>query len=188
MSVHTIITNPGIYFITFTCFRWINLIQRTESYDLFYDWFGLLHIKNHPILGYVIMPNHAHLLLYYSGGQKLNTIIGNGKRFMAYKIADRLNEKKDYKLLYLLGNAVRKDDKLNGKKHEIWIPGFDSKPCRTEPFILQKLNYIHFNPCCGKWKLANRPTEYIHSSAAFYDLGRLTCPHLKDYRDFLSLL
>ena len=100
MSVHKPIQRPGIYFITFTCYNWLQLIDITNSYDLVYDWFDILSSKGHSIVGYVIMPNHIHLLLYYAGGkQKLNVIIGNGKRFIAYGIIKRLEEKQEIKLL-----------------------------------------------------------------------------------------
>ena len=37
--------------------------------------------------------------------------------------------------------------------------------------FLQKLNYIHNNPCQLKWNLANNPEEYKYSSAANYING-----------------
>ena len=37
--------------------------------------------------------------------------------------------------------------------------------------IEQKLNYIHDNPCIGKWNLAESPVDYIHSSAHYYITG-----------------
>ncbi len=38
-------------------------------------------------------------------------------------------------------------------------------------FYLQKLSYIHNNPCSGIWKLAESPVDYIHSSAKYYATG-----------------
>lgn len=35
----------------------------------------------------------------------------------------------------------------------------------------QKLDYIHHNPCKGKWNLATAPIEYEHNSAKFYITG-----------------
>ncbi|HQW94141.1 MAG TPA: hypothetical protein PKY28_13620, partial [Ferruginibacter sp.] len=35
----------------------------------------------------------------------------------------------------------------------------------------QKLDYIHFNPLSGKWKLANDDLGYFYSSARFYETG-----------------
>ena len=59
----------------------------TKAYDLVYNWFDILVSANHAITGYVIMPNHLHMLLYFAGAiQSLNIIVGNGKWFIAYHI------------------------------------------------------------------------------------------------------
>jgi hypothetical protein len=40
------------------------------------------------------MPNHLHVILHFhNAGFSLNAIIANGKRFMAYEIINRLEEK-----------------------------------------------------------------------------------------------
>ena len=92
MSVHTKIDKEGIYFITFTCSSWLPLIELSQGYNTVYNFFRLpLIVKGHTVLAwYVIMPNHLHLLLHYNGGKSLNTVIGNGKRFMAYEIVSLL--------------------------------------------------------------------------------------------------
>ena len=186
MAVHTLITQPGIYFITFTCHQWIHLIEKTNGFDLVYNWFDVLSTKNHKVTGYVIMPNHLHLLLHYSGGrQSLNTIVGNGKRFIAYDIIERLGQQNEKLLLTRLQAEVKPKDKSRGKKHEVWKDSFDVKECRTEKFILQKLNYIHNNPCTGKWRLVEHPHQYLHSSALFYLNGKHKNYPVKDYREFL---
>ena len=150
MSIHTRIDKEGIYFITFTCCRWLHLIESSQGYDSVYNFFSALKNQLHTILGYVIMPNHMHFLLHYSGGKSLNTVIGNGKRFMAYDIVDLLKQRGEHTLLQKLSAEVKDKDRSRGKKHEIWIDGFDVKECRTEKFILQKLVYIHENPVRGK--------------------------------------
>jgi REP element-mobilizing transposase RayT len=77
----------GIFFITITCYKWIPLIQITNTYNAVYKWFNYLKEKGHYIAGYVIMPNHIHALLAFSKTDKnINKIIGNGKRFLAYEI------------------------------------------------------------------------------------------------------
>ena len=112
--------------------------------------------QGNPIVGYVIMPNHHHFLLNYTTTEKtLNTIIGNGKRFMAYKMVKKLQLANKTILIDLLQKAVEPKDRARGKKHQVWKAGFEVKPCRTEKFLLQKLNYIHDNPINGKWKLSN---------------------------------
>lgn len=187
MSVHKPVSEPGIYFITFTCYQWLRLIELTKGYDMVYNWFNVLTSAGHTVTGYVIMPNHLHLLLYFAGGkQSLNMIIGNGKRFMAYEIIKRLTEQNETGLLTKLQHAVQPKDKSRGKKHEVWEDSFDVKECRTEKFILQKLHYIHNNPCSGKWMLADSSIHYQHSSASFYISGKQGGYAVKDYREFMN--
>jgi REP element-mobilizing transposase RayT len=186
MPVHKPVTEPGIYFITFTCHQWQPLIELTNGYDLVYNWFTIMQNKDHTVTGYVVMPNHIHLLLHFTGGHSsLNTVVGNGKRFMAYHIVKRLEQNNQQSILHKLQESVENKDKTRGKKHEVWEDSFDVKECRTEAFILQKLTYIHNNPCSGKWKLADSTIDYTHSSALFYINGKHASYVVKDYREFL---
>lgn len=183
MPVHKPITEKGIYFITYTCYKWLPLIDRTNCYDTVYRSFDVLKKRSHAILGYVIMPNHLHLLVYYHGGQRsLNFEIGEAKRFIAYEIIKRLKKTGDTFLLQQLESAVQSKDKSRGKLHEVWEDSFDCKECRTEKFIFQKLQYIHHNPCRGKWKLVEDPLDYPYSSISFYISGKLGLYPVTDYR------
>ena len=47
--------DSGHFFITFTCYNWLSLIEMTNSYDLIYNWFDVLKKQGHYITGYVIM-------------------------------------------------------------------------------------------------------------------------------------
>lgn len=173
MPVKRQITEPdGVYFITFTCHQWLPLIAQTNSYDLVYNWFNHLKEKGHFITGYVIMPNHIHALIAFrNSSQSINTIVGNGKRFIAYEIIKRLKEQDEQKLLHHLHLSVEAKDLERNKKHEVWEDSFDWKECRTNNYMRQKLDYMHDNPCKGKWKLALAPVDYEHSSAKFYLTG-----------------
>lgn len=93
MPVHKPVSETGIYFITFTCHQWLPLLELVNGYDCVYNWFTVLRDKGHIVTGNVIMPNHIHLLLHFEGGSSsLNTVVGNGKRFMTYEIVKRLKD------------------------------------------------------------------------------------------------
>ena len=173
MPVKTTITyNCGMFFITYTCHQWISLIDRINGYDIIYNWFDHLKSKGHFINGYVILPNHVHVLIsFINARQSINTIIGNGKRFMAYEIIERLKKNDETTLLNQLSASVEIKRKENKKLHEVWEVSFDWKDCRSNEFVWQKLNYIHNNPCKEKWQLAINPIEYLHSCAKFYLTG-----------------
>ena len=64
---------------------------------------------------------------------------------------------------------VNATDKARKKMHKVFEPSFDWKECRTDKFIVQKLNYMHSNPCVAR--LCVQPEEYEHSSAKFYITG-----------------
>jgi REP element-mobilizing transposase RayT len=168
----TIPYNSGTFFITFTCHKWLPLIEKVNGYDIIYNWFTHLKNNGHYLNGYVIMPNHVHALISFTATkQSINTIIGNGKRFMAYEMIKRLQQNKETDLLLQLQNNVEASRKANNKQHEVWELSFDWKECRSREFTMQKLDYMHNNPCVKKWNLCNSPAEYAHSSAKYYITG-----------------
>ena len=111
-------------------------------------------------------------------------MLANAKRFLAYEIIKRLEELNQGAILVKLQNAVTPDERLRNKKHRVFQASSDIKPCYTEQFILQKLNYIHNNPLQEQWKLATSPELYPHSSASFYQLNKqhemVKITHYKD--------
>ena len=96
----------ALYFVTFTCYRWLPLFEITKLYDNIYKWFQYLETKEIKIFGFVIMPNHIHLLIYLPEiAPELMIVIGNAKRFMAYEIVKRLQNRND--ILETLENGVK---------------------------------------------------------------------------------
>lgn len=181
----TIPEKDGVYFITFTCARWLPLFNLTNSYNIVYNWFNVLKKAGHYIIGYTIMPNHVHTIIaFHNTGKTINSIVGNGKRFMAYSLVMALESQHQIQILHQLKDWVNKTQKLDNKQHEIFEPSFDWKECRTEKFIVQKLNYIHNNPCVAG--LCTIPEEYEHSSARFYitgEQGTYTITSFMELRD-----
>ena len=92
MSTH--ITHPNsqsFYFITFTCYQWRSLLEKSLIYDFFPGWISEITKRGVLTCGYVIMPNHIHMLVYVQKNSKgLNHVIGEAKRFLAYEIVSRL--------------------------------------------------------------------------------------------------
>jgi REP element-mobilizing transposase RayT len=183
MSVRKQITDyEGIYFITFTCYKWLSLIDKVNGYEIVYQQFDYLKQQGHYIVSYVIMPNHVHALIAFrNSGKTINSIVGNIKRFMAYEIGARLKASKENELLTTLAAGVNNTDKKRGKLHEVFEPSFDCKECSDNKRINQKLNYMHDNPCTGAWDLANSPIAYPHSSAQFYITGEQGIYEIMNY-------
>lgn len=178
-------TNAALWFITFTCYEWKPLIEITSSYDLVYKWFQYLKEKEiADIICFVVMPNHIHVILLLRQTEKsLNTIVANGKRFMAYEIIKRLTEKEEAIILSELESAVSERERNKGQKHKVFQDSFDGKDIQTEKFLFQKMDYIHRNPVSGKWSLVKDFTTYEHSSASFYELEIIKHFEPKHYKD-----
>lgn len=70
----------------------MNLIDISDCYFAFFKWFNHLKLLKIQILGYVIMPNHFHGILFIPDEfpKSLNYVVSNGKRFIAYKIIKQL--------------------------------------------------------------------------------------------------
>ena len=62
------------------------------------------------------MPNHVHAIISFTETpQSINTIIGNGKRFMAYEIIKRLQQMGESEILAELSKGVEAKRKANKK-------------------------------------------------------------------------
>jgi len=180
--------NEGVYFVTFTCANWLPLFQMVDGYKYVSKWFDYLQSQNHCILGYVIMPNHVHCIIAMrNSGKPLNTIVGNGKRFMAYALVSELKSKGLENILLQLVNGVNNTQKAMGKKHEVFEPSFDWKECGRLDVLQQKLDYIHWNPCKGEMPLVANPQDYLHSSASYYLTGKHAEYEVTDYMKILDM-
>ena len=171
MSVRKKIDEPnGVFFIRFTCACWLPLFELTDGYDAVYKWFNYLKEQKHHIIAYVIMPSHVHVMIAFSTTRiSINTIVGNGKRFMAYELVKKPQALGNKTLLEEMASWVNTTEQLQNKKHQVFEPSFDRKECYSIRFMQQKADYIHLNPC--KAGLVNIPEEYKHSSTLYYYTG-----------------
>jgi hypothetical protein len=96
------------------------------------------------VAGYVIMPNHLHVLLYLShSGTSLNILVGEGKRFMAYAIVSGLKKARKENLLRELEEGVT----LPGARFQ--LPGGGVNWFRRS-----------WHPVTGIWQLLMSPTYH----------------------------
>jgi len=162
-----------LYYVTFTCYDWLPLIKLTDGYDIVYEWFRRIKAKyNIQVASYVIMPNHIHCILNFpEKGFSLNTIIKQGKIFMARKILDRLKASGQWDVLTQLSAGVATNRQERGQKYCVFNRSFDAKAILSRKFLEQKVNYIHLNPVRGNYNLVEDWRDYPHSSAGFYEFG-----------------
>jgi REP element-mobilizing transposase RayT len=81
--------------------------------------------KGFSILGYVIMPNHVHLLIHAPEGASINALLANAKRFLAYDILERLRTSGDHDTLVQLRQGLRPGDVQRGQQHRVFATSSD---------------------------------------------------------------
>ena len=155
-----------LYFFTATILNWKFALMNDERKELVIESLRFLKENDRiKIYGFVIMPNHIHLLwqnnLEYNNKWKQLTQ-GSLLKFTANIILRNMDPRE--KALYKVDAKDR--------THQIWEREPLWVECHNMQIAEQKLNYIHNNPCQERWKLVSLAPEYKYSSAGFYETGR----------------
>jgi putative transposase len=122
------------------------------------------------LLGYVIMPDHLHLLLWWDkeekAGLSVSKLMQGIKGATARWIINLMRAKGLEQMLQsTLRNANSKSHRQN-IKYRLWQPGFYDYNVYSEEKFLEKLNYIHSNPV--KAGLAPSQENYKWPSWSLY--------------------
>lgn len=128
------------------------------------------------IYGYVIMPNHLHLLWMIKGLNGKESPAGSFAKFTAHLFQKHLRSTNQELL-----NQYQSDKK--DRSYQFWKRDPLAIPITSKKALLQKLEYIHNNPLQEKWQLANTPENYRCSSASFYLTGNDEFGILTHYDD-----
>jgi putative transposase len=136
-----------LHFITFSCFHRAPLLSSTSARDTFVAalervrcWYGLY------VAGYVIMPEHVHLLLSEPERGSLRTV------------------------LQILKQAVSRRLARPGKRNApFWQARYYDFNVWSDRKRIEKLRYMHRNPV--KRGLCERPEDWQWSSFRHYLTG-----------------
>lgn len=152
-------------FFTATIFNWHRLLDDDKYKNIIISSLKFLVVNNRIILnGFVIMPNHIHLIWQMKEGIKRANVQRDFLKFTAQQIKFDLQQNNPG-LLKLFKVDVKDRD------YQIWEHRPLSVSLWSREVMRQKLDYIHRNPIHHKWKLADTPEDYHYSSAKFYHLN-----------------
>jgi len=116
------------------------------------------------LYGFVIMPNHIHLLLELLSSDK-TSFQRNFNKYTSQKIIQNMIQNNlQNELLSYKSNQV---DRI----YQIWERRPKWIQIQNNLILNQKLEYIHKNPISKKWDLANSDQDYLWSSAKAYFTG-----------------
>jgi len=137
-------TEGGYHFLTFSCYRRLRLFNDNQSRTVFEETLEALR-RGHRffVFGYVIMPEHVHLLVSEPKLQSLSDT-----------------------LRVLKGQTSRK---LKGARLQFWQRRYYDFNVLTQRKFVEKLKYMHRNPV--KRGLVEKPEDWPWSSYRRYLTG-----------------
>lgn len=154
-----------IYFYTASIVDWKFLLRRNHYKQIIVQSLSYLVVHNKiRVYGFVIMPNHIHLLweLLEMNGRELPH--ASFMKYTAHCFLQQLRSKKSDMLQEFTSKA-------EGRVFEFWQRNALAVHVYSPDVIYQKLEYIHNNPVQGRWLLAESPLDYKFSSANYYETG-----------------
>lgn len=170
-----------IYFVTSKAYQSKTIFNEAKNCQLFCKILKDCKIKyKFKLFGFVIIPNHIHLLLMPNDKMNISEVIHRIKGNFAYQYLMARNHK---------GSATRRDDRWLDKNNPLfrvadplWVEGTKRQRLRIRPIwqksfydhairndldFIEKLNYIHGNPI--KHGLTDNLDNYPWSSYHHYN-------------------
>ena len=142
-----------LHFITFSCYHREPFFATSSARRVFEEtledvrrWYGV------EIKGYVVMPEHVHLLLSEPERSSLRVVIQMLKQITAQKIGPKLSHASQ-----------------NSGRRRFWQARYYDFNVRTREKQIEKLRYLHRNPV--KRGLVEKPEDWEWSSFRHYATG-----------------
>lgn len=153
-----------LHFITTSCYRRRPLLDGRRSRDLFLQVLERVRRRYHfAVIGYVVMPEHVHLLLGEPERGNPSLVMQAVKQGFARRV---LRSNSDRRQTKLAGNAGLGD----GLSDHVCQRRFYDFVVFTEKKRVEKLRYMHRNPV--KRGLVLEPQQWPWSSFCDYAEGR----------------
>ncbi|OJW73438.1 MAG: hypothetical protein BGO68_02130 [Candidatus Amoebophilus sp. 36-38] len=169
----------NIFFTSTTCYCKLHLLAIGNSMQILAQSLNFCSNKYQAaILGYVLMPNHIHFILHVPDGAKRIDFMRDFKKFTSIKTRQEIEK-------YRPGDLENLRYKKDSQVFKVWQDRFDELYLESRELLHIKLNYIHTNPLQSHWNLSQKPEEYLHSSAMFYEQGIQNTVNLSHYMDFI---
>jgi REP element-mobilizing transposase RayT len=157
----------GIYHVRLSTHPGFGMLVNDEDFQIIQDAIMFMHKRKCILIAFVIMPNHAHLLI-----QPLP---------MIDKLSAWCDYTEQYRLEQILGGIKSYSSRRINRRHgrtgkPFWMSECFDRIARNDKDVDGIADYIHGNPV--RWGLALRPEDYRWSSASTIYSGN------EEYRDW----
>jgi len=148
-----------LHFITFSCYRRLPFLRAARARNLFVQILGGLRERyEFSLVGYVVMPEHVHLLIGEPARGTPSTVV----QVLKQRVSRRLRHKRRVPAGQLRLRFGADED----PHRQFWQRRFYDFNVWSLKKRVEKLHYMHMNPL--KRKLVDHPKDWPWSSFSFY--------------------
>lgn len=152
----------GLHFVTFSCYRRKALLGTRRARNVFLKILNEVRAKyDFALVGYVVMPEHVHLLIS-------EPTIGTPTTVMQV-LKQRVSRTMRKRRRAAAGQLRLWEETPASRERAFWQRRFYDFNVWSAKKYSQKMNYIHFNPV--KRGLVETPGEWEWSSWSYYAKG-----------------
>ena len=153
-----------LHFVTFSCYRRWPLLGSRRTRDLFVKELGKARSQyGFQLLGYVVMPEHVHVLISEPRKGTVSTVL----QMVKQRVSRRLKKRKRRCSAGQMEFEFVSED--GGRPRAFWQARFYDFNVYSEGKRKEKLHYMHANPVIRKW--VKHPNDWPWSSWSFYYRG-----------------
>ena len=156
-----------LHFITFSCYRRLPLLRSVRARDVFVRELAKVRDElGFRLIGYVVMPEHVHLLMSEPPRGTPSTALQKLKLRVARKMRKRRSAPGQMRLPF---------EECGEPLRAFWQARFYDFNVYSEGKRTEKLHYMHANPITRK--LVTHPKDWPWSSWGFYArTGKILVP------------
>jgi putative transposase len=147
-------------FVTFSCYHRFRLLSDASVIRTFLTELGSLRKLGVKILGYVVMPEHVHLVLLPPDAMQVGLEVGHLKSRSARQMLAILEKSAGGKTYQLW------TDRNSKSRRVFWRRRCYDHNCRSPEKTREKIEYCHKNPVTRG--LAQEPGDWPWSSYRWY--------------------
>ena len=152
-----------LHFITFSCYRRLPLLRTIRARNLFVKAMAAIRDRyKFNLVGYVVMPEHVHLLISEPPGCTPSVVLKVLKQRVARDLRRRKRKAHD-------GQLRLPFDKGDAGLPHFWQARFYDFNVYSSRKLREKLQYMHANPV--ERGLVKNASAWIWSSFSFYEKG-----------------
>ena len=154
----------AIYYITIVVYNRLPIFTTANYVIPVIDSLNYYRYKqNYKLLGYVIMPDHVHLLIWIQGKSTISEIMRDLKKYTAVRIIRQaeVEGRQDFQTAFSEAGT-----KTGRSQNKVWQDSFWDKIIYSEKILRKKLNYIHRNPV--RARLVESAEAYPYASYRNY--------------------